>query len=84
MIYYKYKEEVLMKNRSFSVMYALRELKTRRKTFVPAILISMGTMILMLNVMIYIQSKNTSAARKESDVIISNPENLFFNLASDK
>lgn len=60
MIYYKYKEEVLMKNRSFSVMYALRELKTRRKTFVPAILISMGTMILMLNVMIYIQSKNTS------------------------
>ena len=65
MIYYVYREEALMKKgsfsvRSFTVLYAIRELKTRRKTFVPAILISIGTMILMLNVMIYIQSKYTS------------------------
>lgn len=49
-----------MNKRSFSAMYALRELKTRRKTFLPAMLISIGTMILMLNVMIYVQSKYTS------------------------
>ena len=41
-------------------MYALRELKHRKKTFIPVICIAAGVMILMTNLLIYFQSEYTS------------------------
>lgn len=41
-------------------MYALRELKHRKKTFIPVICIAAGVMILMTNMLIYSQSEYTT------------------------
>lgn len=41
-------------------MYALRELKQRKKTFIPVICIAAGVMILMTNMLIYSQSEYTT------------------------
>ena len=49
-----------MKKRSFALMYALRELKHRKKTFIPVICIAAGVMILMTTLLIYFQSEYTS------------------------
>lgn len=49
-----------MKNRSFAFLYAIQEMKLRKKTFIPVICIAAGVMILMTNILVYIQSKYTS------------------------
>ena len=49
-----------MEKRSFAVMYALRELKMRRRQFLPVICITAGVMILLFNIMIFIQSSYVS------------------------
>ena len=41
-------------------MYALRELKHRKKTFIPVICIAAGVMILMTNILVYMQSRYTT------------------------
>lgn len=49
-----------MKKRSFALLYAIRELKYRKKTFIPVICIAAGVMILMTNLLIYFQSEYIS------------------------
>ena len=49
-----------MKNKSFAFLYAVRELKLRKKTFIPVICIAAGVMVLMTNILIYIQSRYTT------------------------
>lgn len=49
-----------MKKQSFAVMYAMRELKMRRHTFIPVICIACGVMLLMTNILVYFQCSYTS------------------------
>ena len=49
-----------MKNKSFAMQYAKRELKQRRRAFLPVICIAFGVVLLMNSLMIFIESEYRS------------------------
>jgi len=49
-----------MKNQSFAVQYALRELKVRKRAFLPVFCIAFGVVLLMNSFMIFIESEYRS------------------------
>lgn len=49
-----------MKKQSFAVQYALRELKVRRRAFLPVFCIAFGVVLLMNSLMIFIESEYRS------------------------
>lgn len=64
-----------MKQRSFALTYALRELKLRRRTFIPVICIAVGVMLLMTNLMVYTQCDySTDLAYYKTDTHMIMPE----------
>ncbi len=49
-----------MKNKSFAMLYALRELKLRRRALLPVMCIAFGVVLLMNSLMIFIESEYRS------------------------
>ena len=45
-----------MKNKSFAMQYALREIRVRRRALYPVICIAFGVVLLMNSLMIFIES----------------------------